>query len=180
MPKSLRTVLDDPVRRTAVVGVVLAMEYLAIRASWHTEGEIFEGILLLVVMPICAACAAITVWRPRKGAAVLILALGASFAIPSSRYAILGHLHIVQLYNGRPLGPMEFRVRTARGLLSTRPGVTASPPAHIDELAEVMADSRRWNLARPLVHIVDREADSVGHFRKWQAAGHQFLGQRRS
>ena len=38
-----------------------------------------------------------------------------------------------------------------------------------------MADSRRWNLARPLVHIVDREADSVGHFRKWQAAGHQFL-----
>ncbi len=87
----------------------------------------------------------------------------------------LGTALVVDADNGRPLGPMEFRVRTARGLLSTRPGVTASPPAHIDELAEVMADSARWNLARPLVHIVDREADSVGHFRKWQAAGHQFL-----
>jgi hypothetical protein len=73
MPKSPRTLLDDPVRRTAVFGVVLATEYLAIRASWHTEGEIFEGVLLLVVMPICAACAAFTAWRPRQGAAVLTL-----------------------------------------------------------------------------------------------------------
>ena len=87
----------------------------------------------------------------------------------------LGTALVVDADNGRPLGPMELRVHTARGILSTRPGVTKSPPAHIDELADVMADSRRWNLARPLVHIVDREADSVGHFRTWQAAGHQFL-----
>jgi hypothetical protein len=87
----------------------------------------------------------------------------------------LGTALIVDADNGRPLGPMEFRVHTACGILSTRPGGAKAPPAHIDELADVMADSRRWNLPRSLVHIVDREADSVGHFRTWNAAGHQFL-----
>jgi len=87
----------------------------------------------------------------------------------------LGTALVVDAANGRPLGPMEFRVRTAEGLLTTRPGVSTSPPAHVDELAGVMADSARWNLARPLVHVVDREADSVGHYRQWHAAGHRFL-----
>ena len=87
----------------------------------------------------------------------------------------LGTALLVDADNGRPLGPMEFRLRTANGLQSTRPGAIESPAAHIDELAEVMAESRRWNLSRPLVHIIDREADSVGHFRDWHAAGHQFL-----
>ena len=87
----------------------------------------------------------------------------------------LGTALVVDADNGRPLGPMELRLRTAHGLLSTRPGGGASPPAHIDELADVMTDSRRWKLARPLVHIVDREADSVGHYRAWHAAGHHFL-----
>jgi len=70
---------------------------------------------------------------------------------------------------------MEFRLRTADGMLTTRPGGATNPPAHIDELVDVMADSRRWNLGKPIVHIVDREADSVLHFRRWHAAGHQFL-----
>ena len=87
----------------------------------------------------------------------------------------LGTALVVEAGNGQPLGPMEFRLRTASGILSTRPGVTATPPAHIDELADVMADSRRWNLGRPLVHIIDREGDSVGHYRDWDAAGHWFL-----
>ena len=92
----------------------------------------------------------------------------------------LGTALVVDAGNGRPLGPMEFRLRTANGILSTRPGDCATPPAHIDELADVMTDSRRWKLDRPLVHIVDREADSVGHYRNWHAAGHQFLVRARS
>jgi hypothetical protein len=86
-----------------------------------------------------------------------------------------GTARVVDADNGRPLGPMGFRVHTARGILPTRPGGVTSPPAHIDEPADVMADSRRGNLARPLVRRVDREADSVGHFRPWHAAGHLFL-----
>jgi hypothetical protein len=87
----------------------------------------------------------------------------------------LGTALIVDADNGRPLGPMEFRLRTARGILSTRPGSIACPPAHIDELADVLADSQRWNLGRPMIHIVDREADSVGHYREWHAASNLFV-----
>lgn len=87
----------------------------------------------------------------------------------------LGTALVVDGYNGRPLGPMEIRVHTARGILSTRPGGAQSPPAHIDELGDVMADSRRWNLALPIIHLIDREADSVGHYRQWHAAGHRFV-----
>ena len=87
----------------------------------------------------------------------------------------LGTALIVDAADGRPLGPMEFRLRTAAGMLSTRPGDAECPPAHIDELAGALDDSRRWNLGRPLVHIVDREADSVGHYRLWHGAGHRFL-----
>jgi hypothetical protein len=69
---------------------------------------------------------------------------------------------------------MEFRLRTANGMLTTRPGGAACPPGHIDELLDTMKASRRWNLERPLVHVIDREADSVGHYRAWHAAGHVF------
>jgi hypothetical protein len=94
----------------------------------------------------------------------------------------LGTALVVDAGNGRPLGPMELRLRTANGILSTRPGSNPDTPApigldtaHIDELADVMADARRWHLGRPVVHIIDREADSVGHYRAWDASGHLFL-----
>ena len=87
----------------------------------------------------------------------------------------LGTALVVDADTGRPLGPMEFRLRTANGILSTRPDGAACPPGHVDELLDTMRDSRRWNLDRPLVHIIDREADSVGHYRAWQMAGHKFV-----
>jgi hypothetical protein len=87
----------------------------------------------------------------------------------------LGTALVVDAAAGRPLGPMEFRLRTANGMLSTRPGGAELPPGHIDELLDAMRDSRRWKLARPLVHVIDREADSVGHYRAWHIAGHKFV-----
>ena len=87
----------------------------------------------------------------------------------------LGTALIVDAADGRPLGPMELRVRTADGMLSTRIGDTAMPPGHIDELLEAMDESRRWNLGETLIHVIDREADSVGHYRTWQSRGHRFL-----
>jgi hypothetical protein len=87
----------------------------------------------------------------------------------------LGTALVVDAADGRPLGPMEFRLRTAHGMVTSRPGGAKCPPGHVDELQDVMRQSRRWDLDRPLVHVIDREADSVGHYRAWQAAGHQFL-----
>jgi hypothetical protein len=87
----------------------------------------------------------------------------------------LGTALIVDAADGRPLGPMELRLRTADGMLSTRVEAVAMPPGHIDELLEAMAAARTWNLGKPLVHVIDREADSVGHYREWHRHGHQFV-----
>lgn len=87
----------------------------------------------------------------------------------------LGTARLVDAADGRPLAPMEFRLRTQDAMLSTRSNPTSCPPGHIDELLEVMNESRHWNLDRRLVHVIDREADSLGHYRAWQARGHQFL-----
>jgi hypothetical protein len=38
-----------------------------------------------------------------------------------------------------------------------------------------MTASPSWELPKPLLHVIDREADSVGHYRSWHKAGHQFL-----
>ena len=87
----------------------------------------------------------------------------------------LGSVIAVDANDGRPLGPMEFRLRTANGILSTRIRHTSCPPGHLDEVLEAMEESRRWNLKPTPIHIIDREADSVGHYRQWAARGHKFL-----
>ena len=87
----------------------------------------------------------------------------------------LGSALVVDATDGRPLGPAEFRLRTADAMLSTRVGGAALPPGHVDELDDVMAASGAWFLRRTPVHVIDREADSVGHYRRWHAAGHRFL-----
>ncbi|HEY1191638.1 MAG TPA: transposase [Gemmata sp.] len=42
-------------------------------------------------------------------------------------------------------------------------------------MLDVMNESRRWNLDKARIHVIDREADSVGHYRQWQSRGHVFL-----
>jgi hypothetical protein len=87
----------------------------------------------------------------------------------------LGTALVVDAADGRPLGPMEFRLRTAEGMPATRVGGASLTPGHIDELDDVMAAARVWGLGRTPIHVIDREADSVGHYRRWQAAGHRFV-----
>jgi hypothetical protein len=76
--------------------------------------------------------------------------------------------------DGSTLAPMEMHLKTARGVLSTRP----QPPRHtkhLDQVLPTMNASRMWGLSKPPIHVIDREADSVDHYRKWDAAGHKFL-----
>jgi hypothetical protein len=87
----------------------------------------------------------------------------------------LGSALLVDATDGRALGPMELRVRTADAILSTRVRPTNFPPGHVDELLEVMDESRRWGLRQTPVHVIDREADSVGHYRQWHARAHRFV-----
>lgn len=82
---------------------------------------------------------------------------------------------VLESQTGRPLGPMELRLRTAQKVLSTRHTPTRMFAGRVDELIEVMEAAQTWDLGRPLVHVVDREADSVDHYRQWSRQNHTFL-----
>jgi hypothetical protein len=77
--------------------------------------------------------------------------------------------------DGAPLGAVAQNLVTAQGVWSTyqegcQPGVP-----HLDELSERMRWLHGQALGKPMVHIVDREADSVGHLRHWSAQQYGWL-----
>jgi hypothetical protein len=76
---------------------------------------------------------------------------------------------------GDPLAPLCQDLRAADGVHSSRHAAVQASESRLDELAPVLAFVAGQGLARPAVHIIDREADSVGHYRDWDAAGHLFL-----
>jgi hypothetical protein len=75
---------------------------------------------------------------------------------------------------GDPLAPMEVHLKTADGVLSTRNPAPADVH-HLEQVLPTMQASRTWNLNCPTLHVIDCEADSIGHFRAWHADGHQIL-----
>jgi hypothetical protein len=77
--------------------------------------------------------------------------------------------------DGSPICAPVQNLRTAAGLLSSRAEGVRPAQAHLDELSERMAWLDRQALGRTLVHVVDREADSVGHLRQWSAQGSRWL-----
>lgn len=76
---------------------------------------------------------------------------------------------------GEPLAPVYLGLRATDGVYSTRTPQVEAAPTSLDGLQPVMDDlsALQWN--RPLVHLIDREADSVGHYRQWHQAGHRFV-----
>jgi hypothetical protein len=50
-----------------------------------------------------------------------------------------------------------------------------SEQAHLDELSERIAWLEQQEFGKPLLHIVDREADSVAHLRQWSERGCQWI-----
>jgi hypothetical protein len=81
---------------------------------------------------------------------------------------------MVSADDGSPLAPMEMHLKTADGVLSTRNPAPDDEP-HLDQVLATMQASREWKLEKSLLHVIDREADSVDYFRKWDAAGFKFL-----
>jgi len=88
-------------------------------------------------------------------------------------YELTTHL-LVDAQDGSPIAPYEMSLKTAGKVLSTR----AEPVAdveHNDQVLPMMEASRSWNLPAKIVHVIDREADSLGHWRRWAKAGYLFL-----
>ena len=76
--------------------------------------------------------------------------------------------------DGTPLAPVEMHLKTNNGMLSTRDSDVPNA-IHLDQVLPTMQASLEWDLGKPIVHIIDREADSLRHYREWEEAGHKFL-----
>lgn len=81
---------------------------------------------------------------------------------------------LVSADNGNPLAPMEMQLETDEGILSTRVRAPRRMP-HLEQVLPTMRASQSWGLTKPIVHVIDREADSVDHYRRWDKAGQWFI-----
>jgi len=77
--------------------------------------------------------------------------------------------------HGDPLAPLAQNLETSKTTLSSYRSGKIDKATHLDELIERMDWLDGRGLNKPLVHILDREADSVAHMRQWTAAGHRWL-----
>jgi hypothetical protein len=74
--------------------------------------------------------------------------------------------------DGAPIAPALVSLTTAEGVLSSRDDAPATDLCHIDQVREAMRFVRDLRFGTPVVHVIDREADSVNHWRQWSADGH--------
>lgn len=77
--------------------------------------------------------------------------------------------------DGSPIAPVCLELEAADGVHSTRSQAPLPRVSRLDSLTPVIAHVEGLVLGRQLVHIIDREADSVGHYRQWQAQSRYFL-----
>jgi len=78
---------------------------------------------------------------------------------------------------GVPLSPLCLELNAADGVHSTRAGPADAEASSLDAVAPVLTEAADAlaGCGKPAVFIIDREADSVGHYRAWDEAGHAFL-----
>jgi hypothetical protein len=93
----------------------------------------------------------------------------------NSRGYELACVLLVEGTAGAPVAPLELRLRAAHEVFSTRTPAPATDAYRIDEVLPSMKAVATLQLGGPLVHVIDREADSVAAYRDWQAARQHFL-----
>ena len=84
---------------------------------------------------------------------------------------------IISDQTGQPLAPVAQRLVSSDGSYATYQKVNPQPAVqnHLDEVSDCIGFLERQGFAKPLVHLIDREGDSVGHIRRWEATGSHWL-----
>ena len=77
--------------------------------------------------------------------------------------------------DGSPLAPVYQGLRAADGVHDSRYAGVQVPASDLDGLEPVFAFVADQHWQWPAVHVIDREADSVAHYRAWHRGGHLFL-----
>ena len=78
---------------------------------------------------------------------------------------------------GCPLAPLCLELRAAGGLHTTRSDRPLPARSRLDRLGPVMghAAGLLGGTGKVPVFVIDREADSVAHYRRWRRHGHRFV-----
>jgi hypothetical protein len=77
--------------------------------------------------------------------------------------------------DGSPIAPLGLEVRARQGIYTTRSKTVLPAVSQLDGLDPLMQQTQSQELGKPLVFIIDAEADSVAHYRQWEKQGRQFL-----
>lgn len=79
--------------------------------------------------------------------------------------------------DGSPIAPLCLELRAADGVHTTRADHPLPAASRLDRLGPVMAHAAGLlsGLGHTPVFLIDREADSVGHYRRWHRAGRRFV-----
>jgi hypothetical protein len=79
--------------------------------------------------------------------------------------------------NGLPLAPVAQRLVTANGSYASdeHNELEENVASPLDEVTTCIHYVEQQAFAKPLVPIIDREADAIGHIRQWQENGYLWL-----
>jgi hypothetical protein len=82
---------------------------------------------------------------------------------------------LVEADHGDPLAAARLRLCSATDVFDSCQPAPARQASHLDGLLAAFEHLREAGLPRRLVHVIDCEADSVGHLRQWCKKGHLIL-----
>jgi hypothetical protein len=82
---------------------------------------------------------------------------------------------LIDAASGDSLAPMQMHLKTGKAVHSTATRPPAMDSHRLDDVTPTMNESGDWSLDRKVVHVIDREADTLGRMRQWDEQGHLFL-----
>lgn len=82
---------------------------------------------------------------------------------------------LIEADSGITLAPMQIHLKVADAVHTTGQHPLQVEDHRLNQLEPTMDESQEWELPRRVVHVIDREANSLGRLRSWHAKGHLFL-----
>jgi hypothetical protein len=111
-------------------------------------------------------------WRFTTGQSSATAATRANVVVQLSHETDVGYeLTTTLLVDGDGGRPLAMHLKTSEAMISTQNPAPNSSEHHLEQILPLMQASDGWGLSAPIVHVIDREADSVGHLRTWNEDG---------
>jgi hypothetical protein len=82
---------------------------------------------------------------------------------------------LIDAATGDAVAPMQMHLKTGQAVHSTAAEIPDLDAHRLDQVTPTMREAEQWGLERKIVHVIDREADTLGRMRQWDAAGYLFL-----